>query len=274
MVCVYLFTSFFSLVADPERPDLARRVEHELAFHLATDRVVFVVDPYAYLEAAIIHFELEGSAHIRMVVERVQQHMRIVALVMVVEGILSPSPDRHPIGHVIAGHGVEAAHELRRGVEGREIASAKSPSGERERPFRPEQFGVDPRQATDTGPGVLLPARNEIQLFAYGDDRHFMEVERHRRNAPQHRRIGIEERLVGRRRDDHIHRALLVEDRRGRQVGGKLAELGLDQMPFGRRKALVGKLGQVQVENRPFRHYHHPPFARPDPGQIGLRPQA
>ena len=135
---VVLFYSFpLRLVTDPERPDLACRIEHELAFHFPADRIVFVVDPYADPEAAIVHLEFECSAYACMIVERVHQHVRIPLLIVVVKRILSPASERHPIGQIVAGHCIEAAHELGGRIERGEIASAESASRQGEPVVRP-----------------------------------------------------------------------------------------------------------------------------------------
>lgn len=125
---MFLSTISLCLVTDPECPDLACRIEHELAFHLSADRIVFVVDPYADSETAVVHLEFECTAYVCMVVERVHQHMRVVSFVVVVKCILSPSSHRHPVGYIIAGHRIEPAHELGGRIERCEITSAESAS--------------------------------------------------------------------------------------------------------------------------------------------------
>lgn len=127
---VAIILSIISLcsVTDPEHSDLACRIEHELAFHLSADRIVFVVNPYADPEAAVVHLEFECSAYVCMVVKRVHQHMWVVSFVVIVKRILSPSSHCHPVGHVIAGHRIEPAHEFGGRIERGEIASAESAS--------------------------------------------------------------------------------------------------------------------------------------------------
>ena len=225
-------------------PGLYGGIHHELWLHAVVHRVELEVDARANPEV-LRHPELEGAAHLGMVVEGVAQHVRVVALVAVV-GILAPSPYAQPVRRLVGRLQVKPGGDTRAGVERREETSAEAAAVELPPSVFPGEPGIEEGHAARPGPGILRAVGDYLEALVEPLDVGLVEIQRHRRHFPYHRRIDVEERLVGGGGDTHIHRmlrkgGLRLTDR------GELPQLDIHVARASRREGLVGDLGYLQL---------------------------
>ena len=166
----------------------------------------FKINSDSELES-VICFKFDCTPNVRVVEERVHQHVRVMLFVGTIESILSPAFYIHLVCQFVIRHYVEASHKLGREVERGEKATSESSSGDCQPVFVPYKLRHETGQSACSGPGILLSGSGKGQSFANRDNGCFREIQSHRGYLLQHGSVYVEKRTVCRRMNLHVHRA-------------------------------------------------------------------